>query len=175
MPPFVGTMRLVLTSLACCLASALSACGEDAPPAPPSAAARAEKQLLAGGRDAYDRRIASLEGTPVVVNKWASWCAPCRQEFPLFARQAKLLEGKVAFLGVNASDNVGDAAELLASSPLPYDSFVDPDQEIARSFRGDRFFPATAFYDRNGTVVAVHPGAYRNERDLLADIRRFAR
>ena len=41
-----------------------------------------------GGPQAFRKRLASLKGYPVVVNKWASWCAPCRTEFPIFQRQA---------------------------------------------------------------------------------------
>lgn len=168
-------MRLAATTLACCLALGLSACGDDGPAVSDAAVAKAEKQLLDGGLDAYEKRIESLGGTPVVVNKWASWCTPCRQEFPMFARQARRLRGKVAFLGVNASDPVDDAARFLAQSPIPYDSFKDGDQEIARSFRGDRVFPTTVFYNRDGVIVDVHQGGYRKEKDLVADIERYAR
>jgi len=175
MRPFPGTVRLALTTLACCLVVGLSACGDDGPSVSDAAVAKAKKQLLDGGTDAYEKRIASLEGTPVVVNKWASWCGPCRQEFPMFARQATRLAGKVAFLGVNASDPVDDAAKFLAQSPVPYDSYKDPDQEIARSFRGDRFFPTTAFYNREGVIANVHQGVYHKEEDLVADLRRYAR
>ena len=93
----------------------------------------------------------------------------------MFARQAKRLEGKVAFLGVNAGDPGDGAARFLAQSPLPYESFKDPHQEIARSFRGDRFFPTTAFYNSDGVIVDVHQGRYQKEEQLVADLRRYAR
>lgn len=174
MRPFLGTVRLVLTALACCLALVLPACGDDGSRPSSAAIAKAKKQLLDGGRDAYDKRIESYAGKPVVVNKWASWCGPCRQEFPYFRRQARRFGGKVAFLGVNSSDNVDDAARFLAREPLPYDSFKDPDQKIARSFRGDRFFPTTAFYNREGVLEDVHLGVYHSEKELVEDLRRHA-
>ena len=60
-------------------------------------------QLLDGGTDAFEARLEELRGTPVVVNKWASWCGPCRLEFPYFQSQAQKRGGEIAFLGVDAN------------------------------------------------------------------------
>ena len=74
--------------------------------APPQLAAIRSQanQLLEGGTDAFDARLAQLRGTPVVVNKWASWCGPCRFEFPWFQSLAEKRGGQIAFLGVNSND-----------------------------------------------------------------------
>src|SRR5687768_4788167 len=45
-------------------------------------------ELLGGGPEAFDRRLRALRGHPVVINKWASWCGPCRSEFPYFQRES---------------------------------------------------------------------------------------
>ena len=112
---------------------------------------------------------------PVVVNKWASWCGPCRHEFPFFRSQARKRKGEVAFVGVNSQDNRADAREFLAEHPVPFKHFEDPDQEIAASFNGVQGFPVTAFYGADGKREFVHYGGYASEAKLAEDIERYAR
>jgi cytochrome c biogenesis protein CcmG, thiol:disulfide interchange protein DsbE len=145
--------------------------------APPQLAAIRSQanQLLAGGKDAFDSRLQSLHGTPVVVNKWASWCGPCRFEFPWFQSLASKRGGQIAFLGVNSNDSDGSARQFLSELPLPYPSYTDPDLNIAQELGGPpQAFPTTTFYDRSGKAVYNHPGVYTNEADLDADVNRYA-
>ena len=155
-----------LTALILLLA-ALAGCGGGG--GPPSAS------FLPGGRDAFEKRIEKERGKPVVVNKWASWCGPCRLEFPYFRDQAKKRKGQVVFLGVNSSDNRGDAQDFLKEEPVPYKHFEDPKLEIAAAFNAVQAFPSTAFYDSKGELAFVHQGGYANEKDLSEDIDRYAR
>jgi cytochrome c biogenesis protein CcmG, thiol:disulfide interchange protein DsbE len=129
---------------------------------------------IAGGVDAFERFVAG-QNKPVVVNKWASWCGPCRFEFPFLESQAKKRRGEVVFVGVNSNDNRSDAQEFLADNPVPYDHFEDPDQEIAASFNAVQGFPVTAYYGADGEREYVHIGGYADEEDLAEDIDRYAR
>jgi len=132
-------------------------------------------QLLDGGTDAFDARLAQLRGTPVVVNKWASWCGPCRFEFPWFQTLAEKQGGQVAFLGVNSNDSSGSAQTFLSELPLPYPSYDDPDLKIAQDLGGPpQAFPTTTYYDRTGKQGFTHPGVYSSEADLTADVSRYA-
>jgi thiol-disulfide isomerase/thioredoxin len=149
------------------LLAALAGCNSD--DAPPSAS------FIPGGRDAFEKRIEKERGTPVVVNKWASWCGPCRLEFPFFRDQAKKRRGEVVFLGVNSNDNRGDAEDFLKEEPVPYRHFEDPQLEIAAAFNAVQAFPSTAFYDSKGELAFVHQGGYAKEEDLAKDIDRYAR
>jgi cytochrome c biogenesis protein CcmG/thiol:disulfide interchange protein DsbE len=152
--------------------------GESLPAAPPQLAAIREQanQLLDGGAEAFTQRLEELRGYPVVVNKWASWCGPCRFEFPFFQKLAHERGGEIAFLGVDSDDSEDAAATFLEELPLPYPSYSDPDKEIAQELGGPvQAFPATAFYDRSGELVYTHPGVYPDERDLIADVDRYAR
>jgi cytochrome c biogenesis protein CcmG, thiol:disulfide interchange protein DsbE len=133
-------------------------------------------QLLDGGADAFERRIAELRGYPVVVNKWASWCGPCRFEFPVLQQLAAERGGEIAFLGVDSNDSEDAAATFLEELPLPYPSYSDPGLEIAQDLGGPpQAFPTTSFYDRTGKLVFTHPGPYSDKGDLVADLNRYAR
>ncbi|HEY6771861.1 MAG TPA: redoxin family protein [Solirubrobacterales bacterium] len=132
-------------------------------------------QLLEGGKDAFDARLDQLRGTPVVVNKWASWCGPCRFEFPWFQSLAQKRGGQIAFLGVNSNDSSGSAKTFLGELPLPYPSYTDPDLQIAQDLGGPpQAFPTTTFYDRSGKQVFTHPGVYANESQLDADVTKWS-
>lgn len=131
-------------------------------------------QLLDGGTEAFKVRLAELRGHPVVVNQWASWCGPCRSEFPFLGRQARKYSSRIAFLGVDSQDNRGNAAAFLKKSPVPYPHYFDPNGSVARVFRGGRAFPTTVFYDSSGKLVYTHVGAYPTEAKLDHDVRRYA-
>jgi cytochrome c biogenesis protein CcmG, thiol:disulfide interchange protein DsbE len=142
---------------------------------PPLAALHAQgNQLLNGGADAYERRIAALRGYPVVVNVWASWCGPCRIEFPAFQQLAAEYGKRVAFLGVDSQDADDAAQTFLRDNPVPYPSYTDPDEEIAASIGATRGLPATAFYDRRGELLHFTYVPYVEHEDLRAAIERCA-
>lgn len=187
-------MRRLIPFLVLAAVMALAACGSGGGGNPDSAlsAAQAKEALpagsppelvsirdqantiLDGGTDAFEARLAELTGTPVVVNKWASWCGPCRLEFPEFQSQAAKRGGEVAFLGVLSDDSKDAGETFLGELPLPYPSYEDPDQDIGRLIKGQAGFPATAFYDRSGTLVHTTLGPYTDEAKLAADIDRYA-
>lgn len=143
-------------------------------PAPLAALHRQANELLGGGADGFRKRLSELKGYPVVVNKWASWCPPCRSEFPFFQRQALERGKEVAFLGVNSTDDPEDAKRFLRAFPVSYPSYEDPDLAIASVFEGQLAFPTTAFYDSSGELAYVRQGAYPDEADLAEDIERYA-
>jgi cytochrome c biogenesis protein CcmG, thiol:disulfide interchange protein DsbE len=142
-------------------------------PRPLAAVYDQANRLLPGGRDAYEGRLAALEGYPVVVNVWASWCGPCRFEFPHFQRAAARYGKRVAFLGVDSQDSDDAAATFLREEPVPYPSYTDPGEEILESLGGTGL-PDTAFYDRRGKLVYLKQGPYDDEAELRADIERYA-
>lgn len=156
------------------LAAAMRDRLRDAPK--PLAALHAQaNELLDGGAAAFERRLRQLRGYPVVVNKWASWCPPCREELPWFQEQALKRGTEIAFLGVDANDNDADAAEFLRELPLPFPSYRDPDLKVSAVFNGVAAFPTTAYYDSEGELAYLKQGTYLSEEDLVEDIERHAR
>ena len=141
-------------------------------PAPLARLHSEANQLLPGARKELQRQIRALKGYPVVVNIWGSWCGPCRIEFPHFQQQAVKFGRKVAFLGVNARDNPGDAKAFLRDFPLTYPSVEDHDEAVLGRL-GGRGYPSTVYYDRNGKKVYIKQGQYLSEDDLVADIHRY--
>lgn len=143
-------------------------------PAPLAALHRQANELLPGGVDAYEKRLATLRGYPAVVNVWASWCGPCRFEFPYLQQAAARYGKRVAFLGIDSEDSDDAASTFLAEEPVPYPSYTDPDTDVADSLGASLGLPDTAFYDRTGALVYLKQGPYDDYAELKADIERFA-
>ena len=117
-----------------------------------------------------DAKLAELKGTPVVVNQWASWCEPCRAEFPFFADSANVHQGEIAFVGIDMQDDRGAAETFLSEFPVSYPSIWDPDASAIASLGGGVVSPTTAFVDEKGEVTHVFQGSYATRDQLEADI-----
>lgn len=143
-------------------------------PAPLAALHDQSDQLLPGGLDAYNERITALKGFPIVVNVWASWCGPCRSEFPLLQQASAEMGREVAFLGVNSSDADDAATTFLSTHSVPYPSYVDPDADIADDLGVTHGFPGTAFYGADGKLNYVKHGEFHDQAELDSFIEKYA-
>jgi cytochrome c biogenesis protein CcmG/thiol:disulfide interchange protein DsbE len=145
----------------------------DGAPEPLASLHEQSSELLEGGVPAFEARMQELRGTPVVINKWASWCGPCRAEFPVFQRVATERGREIAFLGSNSKDSVRPARDFLAEYPIPFPSYRDPDEKIAQAIKAPANYPITVFVDERGETAFIHQGPYETARDLDADIDRY--
>jgi len=144
-------------------------------PAPLARNIKQANRILDGSGDLLKEKLGLLRGFPVVVNQWASWCDPCRFEFPFFSSAARRHRGEIAFLGIDMQDTKEDGRKFLEELPVPFPSIFDPHAEYISSIGGGRVSPTTVFIDRSGEVVSAHPGAYASLDALERDIQRFAR
>lgn len=121
---------------------------------------------LGGGRDVH---LAGLSG-PIVVNLWASWCAPCREELPILQEYAERAAGRVAVIGVDFMDTrPGAALELARQSGVHYPLVADVDAQLRQPLRVQGM-PWTVIIDERGRVVHTIAGQIHSVDDLDAAV-----
>jgi cytochrome c biogenesis protein CcmG/thiol:disulfide interchange protein DsbE len=122
------------------------------------------RPALADGRV----QLEELRGTPVVLNFWASWCIPCKDEAPFLAAAAQAHRRDVAFLGVDIQDFTADARRFLSRLDVPYPSVRETGAKVHTAY-GLTGVPETYYIDGRGRVVGHATGAVSPE-DLDRDI-----
>lgn len=109
--------------------------------------------------------LAELRGYPVVINFWASWCEPCKEEAPLLSAAAAERAGEVVFLGLDVQDFVRDARRFLERyGANNYVSVRDASNEVYVAY-GLTGVPETFYLDAEGRVIA-HTLGQLSEQDL---------
>ncbi|MFL6288836.1 MAG: TlpA family protein disulfide reductase [Actinomycetes bacterium] len=109
-------------------------------------------------------RMSGLSGRPLIVNVWASWCAPCRTEMPWLQRLAD--SGAVDVLGVDAEDQSAAASGLLRDLGISYPSVFDPENRFAHDV-GIITKPMSLLVAPNGDVEHVVPGPFESYEQLV--------
>jgi thiol-disulfide isomerase/thioredoxin len=112
-----------------------------------------------------DVRLADLRG-PLVINIWAQWCGPCRQEAPYLADLQKKAGAKLTLIGIDYDDPRADeAVKFAVEHGLDYPHLIDQEKQtqIPLKVGGP---PLTAFVDKEGAVVHVHRGVLRSQQEL---------
>lgn len=130
--------------------------------------------LLGGGAPALHARLAALKGYPIVINKWASWCVPCKQEFGAFQRVSAEYGRRVAFIGLDSADSSrADALAFLKSFPVSYPSYYDPSGALGEQITDSAFTPVTVFIPRHGKPY-IRQGQYPSLGKLRQDVEQYA-
>ena len=142
-------------------------------PAPVQAVYDQGDALLDPGSGAFATQLDELQGNPVIINKWGSWCGPCREELPVLSDFVQRHGSDVAFLGILSLDSTDAAETFLRDNPISYPSYIDPEESLGNDIVPSGGIPATAFYDTSGKRVYVHQGPYDTVADLEADYEKY--
>ena len=136
------------------------------PPAGPDYVVLAEAPLVGhiapdfmlATADNQSHSLSSYRGQPVVLNFWATWCAPCRLEMPHLQAASEQFDGRVTFLGINDGELVSLVTEFASELELTYPLLLDNGRTVSTLFE-IRSLPTTLFINSDGTVAEVIIGA----------------
>ena len=112
---------------------------------------------LTDGRETTLGNFVSETGQPLIVNFWATWCAPCLEELPMFESSNQRFKDEIDFLGINVSDSPTKAKEMIAATEISYLTGSDPEGNFLVEL-GVVGLPATVFISRQGELVDLHIG-----------------
>ncbi len=108
--------------------------------------------------DGSSTDLAAFTGRPVVVNFFASWCAPCKAEMPDFETVHKEYAGRVTFVGIATQDSLAKATEVVQQTGVTYSIGLDPDGLLFTK-SGGLGMPTTVILTADGKVADTHSGA----------------
>lgn len=109
--------------------------------------------------------LSDYQGKVVLLNFWAVWCPPCRQEMPSFQSIHERYGDEIVILGINAGDSRADAASFVQEFGLTFDILLDSRSEVEFLYRV-RGLPTTFLIDPQGVIQILHIG-YLEERQLM--------
>jgi len=126
--------------------------------------------------DGKNLKLSELTGTVVLLNFWASWCGPCRQEMPLLnAMHNKYEPLGFTVLGVNVEQNIDDARGFMQDFPVDFPVVLDQRNEVSSAYKIVGM-PTTLILDRDGNIryrhVGYKPGEEKAYRKMVKKLIR---
>jgi peroxiredoxin len=162
-------MRKRIAAIVTALAISLAALATTTPTGPAPA-------FTLASRAGQEVSLAQYKGQVVMINFWASWCGPCRQEMPLLESIYKKYN-KMGFtmLGVNVEPDSNAANEWLKATPVSFPILYDRDSKVSKLY-DVAGMPSTVIIDRSGKLRVLHRG-YKpgDENEYLDSIRSLIR
>lgn len=139
---------------------------------PAIAATPAAGDFTLPARDGGSVQLSGLRGQVVMINFWATWCGPCRQEMPLLEQlHSKYEPLGFTLLGVNVEPDSAAAQDWLRKVPVSFPILFDRENKVSEQF-GVEAMPSTVLIDREGRVRHVHRGYKPGDESTYADLVR---
>jgi thiol-disulfide isomerase/thioredoxin len=162
-------MRIRIAAIVAALSVSLPTLGGASPPGPAPV-------FTLASRAGQDVSLAQYKGQVVMINFWASWCGPCRQEMPLLESIYKKYN-KMGFtlIGVNVEPDSKAAEGFLKETPVSFPVIYDKDSTVSKAYDVSGM-PSTVIIDRKGNIRVLHRG-YKpgDENEYLDSIRSLVR
>jgi peroxiredoxin len=163
MMPSLRTPASLLSIVLLAAAATSATAGGNSMPAP---------DFALPARDGGELRLSELRGQVVMINFWATWCGPCRQEMPLLEQIHEKYEPLgFTMLGVNVEQDSAAAREWLKNVPVSFPILFDTKSAVSVSF-GVEAMPSSVLIDREGRVRHVHRGYKPGDEAVYADLIR---
>ena len=160
-------MKNRIAAIVAAVAIAMPALADTGGPAPP---------FTLSARDGKDISLAQYHGQVVMINFWASWCGPCREEMPLLDTiYRKYNRLGFTLLGVNVEPDSKAADAWLQQTPVTFPILYDKDSKVSKLY-DVAGMPSTVIIDRSGKLRVLHRG-YKpgDENDYMDSIRSLIR
>lgn len=107
--------------------------------------------------------LRDLQGTPIIVNFWATWCAPCVIEMPILQRFYERYGNQLIIVAINADEPESKVRAFVEDQELTYPVLLDPGSEVQELYNL-RGYPTSFFIDGGGTIRVVHIGTVTEEQ-----------
>jgi thiol-disulfide isomerase/thioredoxin len=102
-------------------------------------------------------KLSDLQGKILLVNFWATWCIPCKDEIPVLAALQKEYQNQVVVIGINAGEMSGVVQNFVDKNDISYTVLLDENNAVTDQYL-IRAFPTTLIIDRQGALIAEHIG-----------------
>jgi len=113
---------------------------------------------------------ATLTGKPLIINFWATWCPPCKEEMPLLQEFSRVNQESVAVIGINVMESNAVVKEYVQTNKISFTILLDSDGRVQEAYR-ILGLPTTYFVDENKILRAQHIGVL--DRELLDEYRKM--
>ena len=114
--------------------------------------------------------LSDLQGMPVLLNFWATWCPYCRMELPYLDAVAKQYADKATIVAIDVGESTSQVREFFGDSKVSFIVALDVDGQVASRYGVQQYLPTTSFIDSEGIIRYVKVGAFASKEELQASI-----